>query len=304
MNLASVIVDHDASRTALIDGDDRITYGQLRSRAAHIQGMLTDGGVGPGDHVVIAAGNEPSFVYASLAVLGLGAVVVPVKPTSPVPELVRKLRAVDPATILVGDASQWMLDHRGELDAPVVDVSRLDDDATQTFRVAPCEGSQLAFLLMTSGVSGEPKVAMLSHGNLEWVQDYVCAPDGLTDADVLLGALPFAHIFGLNVVLLSGLRAGATIVLQRRFDVDGSLELVRQHGITSLTGAPPMWQRWAVAEAPDDSLSTIRLATSGAAALPIEVFLAIRDRYGVEIAEGYGLTETSPVVTSSRGVPV
>ena len=146
---------------------------------------------------------------------------------------------------------------------------------------------------------------MLSHHNLSWIHEALHRVDPpLTPDNVTLGVLPFTHIFGLNVVLLATLEAGASIVLQQRFDADESLQLVREHGVTMLTGAPPMWQRWLDADAPDDSLATVRSAASGAAALPLGLFEAIRDRFGVEVAQGYGLTETSPVVTLGRGVPV
>ena len=116
-----------------------------------------------------------------------------------------------------------------------------------------------------------------------------------------LAALPFSHIFGLNVILLATLRMGGQVVLQRRFDVDGSLELCARHGITLLAGAPPMWRRWSMTDAADDAFATVRLAISGAAALPIEVFDEMQRRHGITIEEGYGLTETSPILTSSRG---
>jgi long-chain acyl-CoA synthetase len=146
---------------------------------------------------------------------------------------------------------------------------------------------------------------MLSHHNLGWIHEALHRVDPpLTPDDVTLGVLPFTHIFGLNVVLLASLEAGAAIVLQQRFDAVESLRMVREHGVTMLTGAPPMWQRWLDADVPDDAMSSVQFAASGAAALPLGVFESVKERFGVEIAQGYGLTETSPIVTLGRGVPV
>ncbi|MEM9564497.1 MAG: AMP-binding protein [Actinomycetota bacterium] len=307
-NLAAIIEHHDADRLALIDGDATITYGDLRARVDHLRAHLADAGYSSESRVAILAGNETAFVVAALAALGLGAVVTPVRPTSPPPELIRKLAAVEPDVLLVGDAGRWALDHAADIATPLIDLQDLAGPAPEAgTSVAPpivdCDADDLAFLLLTSGVSSDSKVAMMSHGNLAWVQEAITdADDGLQPDDIALGVLPFSHIFGLNVVLLATLRIGGAIVLQRRFDAELSLELIRAHRITTISGAPPMWQRWADADAPDDTLASVRNAASGAAALPAEVFERIRDRYGVEIAEGYGLTETSPVVTWSRGI--
>ncbi len=306
MNLADVIEAHDAARVALIDGNDTITFGELRERVGVMRAQLAGRGVEPGDAVAIAAGNEPLFAVATLAILGLGGIVMPLNPSSPPAELQRKLEAVSPRMVLVGEIGQRLLGHDDVITAPLVDMTTLPDHADGEIPpIVSRRAGDVAFYMSTSGVSGIPKVAMLTHRNLEFVQLMATSDDDpLLETDVTLGVLPFAHIFGLNVVLLASLRVGARVVLQRRFDVDESLRLVREHGVTMLTGAPPMWQRWAAADVPDDSLRSVRRAVSGAAALPFEVFTRIRDRYGVEIEEGYGLTETSPVITSGRGAQI
>lgn len=303
MNLAKIIIDHDPARIALVDADRSVTYGELRDRIGAARARLVAEGLGPDDRVLIACGNELAFAVGAMAVLGIGGIAVPVNPRSPLPEFLGWFGLIEPKAVLVSAMTAWFPAEAGAVDAPLIDLGTIDSEVSDPPPIVDRSDDDLAFFMLTSGVTDRPKAAMLSHGNLAWVQELSCdgTADALTADDITLGVLPFTHIFGLNVVLLSSLRIGATCVLQPRFDAGESLEVIRRHGVTRVAGAPPMWKRWAEADAPDDSLETVTYAASGAAALPPEVFAAIRDRYGIEIGEGYGLTETSPIVTHSRG---
>jgi len=117
--------------------------------------------------------------------------------------------------------------------------------------------------------------------------------------------LPLFHIFGLNVVLGLTLARGATVVLVQRFDPSTALDTIRERGVTVVPGAPPLWLAFShFDDAPADSFATVRLALTGAAKMPEEALRRLKDRFGLDVHEGYGLTEASPVVTSSAGMPV
>ncbi|MEZ5178115.1 MAG: AMP-binding protein [Acidimicrobiales bacterium] len=319
MNLASILDPHPAEAPALISRGRTTDYGTLRQQVAGLRGGLAGLGLDPGDRVGIVCANNWYFVVNYLAILGIGGVAVPLNPLSPPKELERELAAVGARALVVGPAGRSTADRIDRSKLPVLefviqseghvadDVIALDDLlAADPVPVVDRSPEDLAVLMFTSGTAGSPKAAMLSHGNLLANIDQVLAlrEDGGDPSDVGFGVLPMFHIFGLNVVLGSALRAGASVLLVERFDPSSAAEAIRNHGITVLAGAPSMWATWAaMSELAADSFATVKVATSGAARLDPLVAEAVKARFGLEIGEGYGLTEASPVVTAAYGLP-
>jgi len=314
VNLAAIIDAHPRDAVALLSRGRTTTYGELRAQVAAMQGGLVARGLHPGDRVALVAPNNWFFVVSYLAALGAGAVVVPLNPMAPAMELERELAAVGARTAVVGPSGreafagvdrsavgleEVFVPEGAELEgatsleelfsaepAPVVDRAEGDD----------------ALLMFTAGTAGPPKAARLTHGNLLANLDQVQRHPGLAvrPQDVGMGVLPLFHIFGLNAVLGLALRAGASVVLVERFDPASTLDAVREHGITILAGAPPVFAAWAaLSGVPRETLATVRLAVSGGAPLGEETAAAFRTRFGIPIWEGYGLTETAPIVSSS-----
>lgn len=315
MNLAGIVDGHPDGATALRWTGGSCTFGELRSRVASLRGALIRSGSAPGGRVALLCANSPTFVEAWLATLGAGAVAVPLNPMSPAAELQRELDVVQPGVVVVDDtgAAAWAgVDTRrlgrlvamwapdGVDVAGAVPASELHGGASAP--VADVPPSAPAALLFTSGTAGAPKAAVLTHGCLSANLEQLAGAVPLGPDDVVLGLLPMFHIFGLNVVLGSALRGGATVVLEQRFDPAAFVGAVRQHGITVLPGAPPLWAAVARDESiPTDAFAGVRLGLTGAAKMPEAVSRSIHDRFGLAVAEGYGLTEASPVVSVSHG---
>lgn len=317
MNLAHIIDPHPADKVAIISRGRPTTYGALRDQVAHVRGGLVALGVGKGDRVVLLCSNGRYFVDLYLAALGLGAVTVPLNPSSPAPEIEREVSTVGAKVVIVEPqaASAWALINR--LNVPSVEhvvgtepgtVAGADctfDDllAGQQVPVVAVDDDDLAALIFTSGTAGSPRAAMLSHGNLRSNLEQGRSTDGICETDVVYGVLPMFHIFGLNVVLGLTLIRGATVILVQRFDPYTALETIAERGVTVIPGAPPLWLAFShFDDMPADSFATVRLALTGAAKMPEEATRHLEQRFGIVMREGYGLTEASPVVTSSAGL--
>lgn len=318
MNLASIVDPHPQDAVAVISRGKTTTYGLLRQQVGALRGGLVGLGLEPGDRVGIIVANNWYFVVSYLAVLGAGCIAVPINPTSPVPEVQAQLGAIGARAVIAGPSANSTVGGLDRAQLPVLEQvissstdpipgAVLFDDLLGAGPVPVVEraADDLAVLVFTSGTAGSPKAAMLTHGNLLANLDQCQALPGRSQGadDVVLGVLPFFHIFGLNVVLGLSFLAGASVLLIERFDPQSALEAIANHGVTVVSGAPTMWAAWAsLTGTRPTALATVRLATSGAAKLDVQVQRAIRDRFGVEVMEGYGLTEASPVVTSGTGL--
>ena len=264
-----------------------MTWGEVERRVDGFAGALVDAGVGRGERVAIALPNSVAWPVAFWGALRAGATVVPVNPAYTPPER-RHILDDAGAKVIISDQPA----HLPTIDPAASSASR--PPAAQE------SAAQLAVLCYTSGTTGRPKGARLLHRNLLGNLDGFTALDrlSLSPDDVLLGVLPFFHVFGLNVVLNAAAWAGASVLVVPTFSPAVCLQAMAEHGVTVAYGAPALFA--ALAAVPDPPpLPRLRAAVSGADALPVAVFERFRDRFGIEIVEGYGLTEAAPVVAST-----
>jgi long-chain acyl-CoA synthetase len=326
VNLAAVLLataESEPDRPALT-GPEPATYGQLAARAAVAAAAVAEHAVA-GDRVVIVAGNETAFVVAYLGVLLAGAVAVPLNVGSPSHELARELEAVSPVLLVASSAntdlarravaqpaarSDESSEESPRRSIPVVVVGGADaansgaPSSPAKVDAAPKESGDLAVLLFTAGTAGAPKPAMLTHGSLLANIEQMQSHPGLRidPSDVVLGVLPLFHVYGLNVVIGLALRAGASVALVDHFHPVETLTRVRNDGVTVLAGVPAIFDAWVGLDeetAPADSLAAVRLCVSGATTLLDETRAAMHARFGLTVHDGYGLTEASPVVTTT-----
>ncbi|HYB40763.1 MAG TPA: AMP-binding protein [Candidatus Methylomirabilis sp.] len=246
-----------------------LSWEALDRRAGGVARSLSRRGVKPGDRVAVCISNHWSFVAALWGGLKAGATVVPLNPRLTDEERARVLAHLGPRLVVDAVAAD-------EADWPSVDTS-----------------SAPALILYTSGSTGQPKGAVLSHGALAFSSRSWAGPVmGLTAGDRVLGVLPFSHSYGLNGALLAALWGGATVVLVERFSPEGVLDAIARHRVTVFPGVATMFRRLLDSPALDRAdLSSLRLALSGAAPCPWGLADEWRRRTGVRILRGFGMTE-------------
>jgi len=315
MNLATLIDGHPDGDVALVSRGRPTTYGSLAAQVASLRGAFAARGVGAGDTVALLCGNSRYFVVSYLAALGVGAAVAPLNPTSPAPEIDKELLGVTPKMAVVEPSAHAVWRQLPETTRSSVSlvVSTEGHDLPGALAIedllvhAPVpvvdvEPSHHAVYMFTSGTAGAPRAAVLTHGNLLANIQQSRVANRIEKGDVVFGVLPLFHIFGLNVMLAAALYGGATVVLVQRFDPLSAVETFEERAVTVVPGAPSMWAAFSQMDTlPVDTFSRVRLALSGAAKLPEQVAHDLHTRFGLKVWEGYGLTEASPVVTTSLG---
>ena len=280
------------------------TYSQLAERVCRFGEFLVRQGIKPGDRVGVMLPNRPEFVVVFYSVLHEGAVVVPMNPLQSGREVAFFL-ANTGAKMLFFAPECAAAATAGALAAGVcalaIDAESL---AGHTAGVAgfprplPRAADDTAVILHTSGTTGVPKGALLTHANLSTNQEVVAGSLlDLQPADVVMGCLPLFHVFGMTCGLLTAMSHGATLALLHRFDAGEALKMIAAERVSIFEGVPTMYLAMlAAADRNDVDLSSLRVCVSGGAAMPVQVLRAFEDRFGCTVLEGYGLSETSPAV--------
>jgi len=300
-----------ADKNAFVDGPSGrvLTYGELSARVRQAARGLSDRGFGKGDVFALFCPNCPEYAVAFHGVASLGGVNTTINPLYTPKELNRQLSDAGAKLILTVPA---FLDkvREGVQGTRVEEIfvlgeaegatpfATLLDNAGDPPKVDIDPGTDLVALPYSSGTTGLQKGVMLSHRNLVMnIEQTLSALDGgMRESDVVMGVLPFFHIYGMVVVMSLALRAGATVISIPRFDLEEFLSLVQEHRATVAFLVPPILVGLAkhpVVEKYD--LSSLRWIMSGAAPLGKELAVATGKRLGCLVFQGYGLTETSPV---------
>jgi long-chain acyl-CoA synthetase len=331
LNLAVVLDDaarDTPGRDALVFGGRRLTYAAVNAVANQVAALLRSRGVRPGDRVALACPNLPYFPMVYFGILKAGAVVVPLNVLLKRSEIAYHLDDSGAKALFCfegtpelplgeagwgafGDAPEcehfFLLPVSPEAEAPYGESFwAAVGGRPETFETERTEATDTAVILYTSGTTGRPKGAELTHQNMVMNAMVTDAMFERTGDDVYLAALPLFHAFGQSVVLNAGFLRHATVVLMPRFEPGAALDLMLAERVTLFAGVPTMY--WGLLghdgghtrEDLDKIASTLSTAASGGAALPLEVLGRFADRFGVNIVEGYGLSETSPVASFNR----
>jgi long-chain acyl-CoA synthetase len=288
---------------ALVQRDRRLSWGELDTLVDRAAAGYASIGLTTGDRVAVQLRNGVDWVLAAVGAMRAGLVVVPVNTAYTEPEVSYLL--TDSGARLLIVPPQDEPERKEVAGVPVVAGA---PSAEGPPPAAPDDPSALALLAYTSGTTGRPRGAMLSHAALLANQRQCLAlqPPPVRPGDRVLLVLPLFHVYGLNAGLGLVAATGACAVLVADFDPAATLRLMAEEAVTAVPGAPPMYAAWLAAADAGGSdaglrraFAAVHLASCGAAPLPAEVFVAMRDRAAVTVWEGYGLTEAAPVLAST-----
>ena len=286
-----------------------LTYAELDLLATRFANGLKAQGITPGDVVGFQLPNIPQFLVCFFGTLKAGAVCLPINPLLTAPEIQYLLEDAE-AKLLVtltglvdsgGRAAQFTATPLFTIGGTIDGSKDFDELLGSTDSdpisgdVFPSELTDLAVLVYTSGTTGRPKGAMLGHGSLYLAAQIAGQTFGVREDDVTLVALPMFHVFGMVSVMLVAVRAGATLVLVPRFEVEPVMDAIEQYGVSVLPGVPTMLAGL-LSDKKERDTSRLRVAVTGGAAMPGAVMKEVEERFSsLWVMEGYGLTETAAV---------
>ncbi len=295
-SLSAYVLGEAAGRgdkPALIDGASGAvtTYAELTERVARTAAGLAEAGIGKGDAVGLLGPNSVDWVVAFHATSALGAIVTSINPLLTADEVGKQLASADAKAVIAAE--------------PLLDAVK-DFGTVHTLESLPeAEGDagdpgvdpegDLAVLPFSSGTTGISKGVMLTHRNLVANMEQIRAIHRIGADDVLIGALPFFHIYGQTVVVNLGLSQGATVVIMPRFDFGQFLDLLEEHRVTRAHIAPPVVLGLAKAPGVEGRDLALRVVISGAAPMDADTANRAGERLGAPVRQGYGMTEASPV---------
>jgi long-chain acyl-CoA synthetase len=297
-NIAGLLLSaagRDPQAPAIRFGSEQISHEELDGRIAGMAALLRDRGVAAGDRVGLLLANVPEFAIAYYAILQAGAIAVPISTLLTPAEASFCLDDAEARLALVSTGAPGRSPGRETLEIPrgLPGPARGQDTPAE---IVPRGGEDTAVIIYTSGTTGRPKGAQLTHRNLARNAAAIIESTPISRSTVALGALPLSHSFGQTWMLGATLRSGGCVSLLERFEAQRALETIAEHGVTFFAGVPTMFAQLAEAQA-SIGKGRLTLCVSGGAALAPELMRRFEDRFGCEVREGYGLSETSPLVS-------
>ncbi|MET7403070.1 long-chain fatty acid--CoA ligase [Dactylosporangium sp. NPDC005572] len=304
LSLAAILAEsarRHPDKVAVVDGPQRVTYAELWRQSLTVAAALREQGVRAGDRVALQCPNVVDFPRVYYGIVALGAVVVPVHLLLTADEVAFVLRDSG-ATALVCHPSQAAAGGPAARSAGVPCVEPAALLGAEPLRSYVSRAPEdPAVVLYTSGTTGQPKGAVLTHLNL--VMNATVNVFDANDArctDVVLGCLPLFHTFGQTVGMNGTFRLGATLVMLARFTGEAALDVMLRERVDVFHGVPTMYVALVAAAEGRTELPRLRLAISGGASLPVAVLERFNAAYRTSIFEGYGLSETSPTATTNQ----